>query len=299
MSNSNIHQIANFVQLKKLVTENLTVIIGLTCPDTQKASKIMVRKFLKEKSKLFPLIQFVYMELSEDQIDTTKLEIVSKDYDSYPLVYHIRDGNKILCGVEAADYESTYDSFDEVAPYYKKEMEDFAESVSNKRGKKANTVKKTKRAKVVINVSSDQTDSESEIEIEKESGGSRGSRGSKEATIESEENNSQKAKTSEQSQNQKEMDPAFKAAVEREKYYAIEDAYDDMQKKLFDEVKDRIKIEQKEAEEEKKAMKKKAKSKSKSGKRQEEKKPSKPQRDQIGPSSKTKGKQVVRRNRRR
>jgi hypothetical protein len=250
----------------------------------------MVRKFLKEKSKLFPLIQFLYMELSEEQIDTTKLEIVSKDYDSYPLVYHIRDGNKILCGVESADYESTYESFDEVAPYYKKEMEDFAESTNNKRKKK------TKRAKVVINVSSDQTDSESEIEIEKESGGSRGS---KEATIESEENDSQKVKTSEQNQNQKEMDPAFKAAVEREKYYAIEDAYDDMQKKLFDEVKDRIKIEQKEAEEEKKAMKKKAKSKSKSGKRQEEKKPSKPQRDQIGPSSKTRGKQVVRRNRRR
>jgi len=69
MSDRNIHQITEFSQLKKLVSENLTVVIGFTCPSTTKSERIMIKKFLKRKSEHFPLIQFVFMELGEEQIE--------------------------------------------------------------------------------------------------------------------------------------------------------------------------------------------------------------------------------------
>ena len=308
MSNRNIHQITDFSHLKRLVSENLTVIIGFICPSTSKSERIMVKKFLKRKSELFPLIQFVYMELTENQIETTRLDIIDQDMDVYPMIYHIRDGNKVLCEIKSADQEAIYEAFDEVAPYYKAEMEEFARSVKDKKkSKSAKSAKnaKAKKSKVVINIAKSKdrqtadNDSESEIEIDQNAGDD-------EMNEDYDQNNSEQTKSDQGSQKTKKvntdkanMDPEMKAAIEREKFYAIEDAYDKIQEELFEEVKDRIRLEQKEAEEEeKKAKKAKGKSKDKSGsKGKRGKQVDRPQHDQIGPASNKQGGNVRRRRR--
>ena len=255
------------------------------------------------------------MDLTDNQIEGTKLEIVSDDYDAYPLIYHIRDGNKILCKVESADPESTYESFDAVEPYYRQEMEEYT---FNNRSKKQG--KKQKKAKVILNISNSNSDSESEIEIDevqRGAGGSGGSGGSGESresreSIESNDPNetsktNPKLKSNPNPNPTKDEDPQMKAAIEREQYYALEEYYGNMQKDLFEEIKNRIKIEKK-AEVEgdsdnesgsKNSRKiKKSKSKDKEAEKQKQmRQPEKPQTDQIGPSSK-KTQQNVRRRRR-
>jgi hypothetical protein len=283
MSNKNIHQITDFSHLKRLVSENLTVVIGFICSTTSKSERIVVKKFLKRKSELFPLLQFVYMELTDRQIENTKLDIIDQDYDSYPMIYHIRDGNKVLCEVKSADSDAIYESFDQVAPYYRSEMEEFARSVKQKSGSKS---KKSKKSKIVINVATNKNnadneeDSESEIEIDRQDD---------EMEDTEDQDNSKSV--------QKQVDPETKAAIEREKFYAIEEAYDQIQESIFEEVKERIRIEQKEAEEEKKARKSKSKDKNSSDKKKK-KQPDKPQHDRIGPSSKSKNGSAARRRRR-
>jgi hypothetical protein len=248
------------------------------------------------------------MELTENQIETTRLDIIDRDMDEYPMIYHIRDGNKVLCEVKSADQEAIYESFNEVAPYYKAEMEEFARAAKEKKANKSKrSGSKTKKSKVVINVAKSNSkqsvdnSSESEIEIDQNAG-------NEEINEDYDQNNSEQTKSDQGSQKSKsdqskadkaKMDPEMKAAIEREKFYAIEDAYDKIQEHLFEEVKDRIRIEQKEAEEEeKKAKKAKANSKDKSGsKGKRGKQMDRPQHDQIGPAPSKQGRNVRRRRR--
>lgn len=245
------------------------------------------------------------MDLTDNQIEGTKLEIVSDDYDAYPLIYHIRDGNKILCKVESADPESTYDSFDAVEPYYRQEMEEYT---FNNRSKKQG--KKQKKAKVILNISNSNSDSESEIEIDevqRGAGGSGGSRESRESIESNDPNETSKTnpKLKSNPNPDKDEDPQMKAAIEREQYYALEKYYGNMQKDLFEEIKNRIKIEKKaegdsdnESGSKNSRKIKKSKSKDKEAEKQKQmRQPEKPQTDQIGPSSK-KTQQNVRRRRR-
>jgi hypothetical protein len=295
MANRNIHQITDFSQLKKIVSKNLTVVIGMICSTTSNESKIMVKKFLKRKAELFPLVQFVFINLSDEQIQHTKLEIVSDDYDLYPLIYHIRDGNKIACKVENADYESTYGSFNQIAPYYTKDMEHYTQTLKAKKAKKSN---------VIMNLSN--SDSESQIEIDdtqKQNAESIDMQNNPDNTNNT--NNDDKP-------NNNEPDPQVKMYIEREKYHALEEKYNDMQKELFENIKQRVKIEKKARKEEEKEnkneKKEKEKSTSKSKNRKNrnkndndddndnEKHIEPPKRDQIGTSSKAK--QSVRRGRR-
>jgi hypothetical protein len=226
MSSKNIRQVADFSQLKIVVSENLTVVIGMVCPVSSTESKVMIKKFLKRKAELYPLIQFVYMELTENQIETTKIGLVSSDYDMYPLIYHIRDGNKILCEVERADIESTYESFDAIKPHYEREMQEFKRSIKNK------------KAKVVINLPGSELESEIEIDDKNNSNdGDSAEIGFDESNKQNESNKSIKPNKS------SDVDPQTKISIDKETYRAIENKYGDMQNSLFEEIKLRYKIE--------------------------------------------------------
>lgn len=266
VNNHNIQQITDFSVLKNIVSNNLTVVIGLTCPESTTEAKIMIKKFLKRKSELFPLIQFVYMDLSADQILKTKLEIVKKDYDLYPLVYYIRDGNKILCTVTGCTEELAYETFDELSPIFKREMKEFSEKAKNiqttKTTKTNKTTKSAKKSNVIFNI-----DSEAEIEIEKAKDSdvsmvnhnpnlNPNPNSNPNSNLNS--NLNPNAKTG--ADEKEELDPQTKMAIEREKMMAIEKEYNKMQKKMLNEVKNRIKIER---HEEKEKMKEKDKDKEK------------------------------------
>jgi hypothetical protein len=118
--NTNIYEVKKLVDLKNIIKSNTTVIIGFTLNDTPTDLKITIRKFLKRKSKSFPLIKFIYMEVNNT--DRNTLNILQGEDESFPKIFHIRNGDTILCQVDAATEESIYESFGAVEKYYIDEM---------------------------------------------------------------------------------------------------------------------------------------------------------------------------------
>lgn len=123
MNRRNIYEVTNLFDLKTLMQNNLTVILGFTTPYNTDKEKAVVRKFLKRKSEIFPLITFVYMEVSDK--DRQTLNILKFDKEEFPKVYHIRDGKDILVDVPHADLNSLVESFSEVEKYYIAEMKEY------------------------------------------------------------------------------------------------------------------------------------------------------------------------------
>ena len=148
---TNILQVTNLSDLKQIMKTRVTVILGLTTPHTSKELKVIVRKFLKRKSEIFPLITFVYMEVSDD--DRQTLNILRGNIASYPKIYHIRDGNNIILTLESATEDDIYESFGEVEHLYINEMNQF--------NNKNNTGKNTGKNK--------EADNDTEISIKDDS----------------------------------------------------------------------------------------------------------------------------------
>jgi len=121
-SSNNIWEATNITDLATLLRSYNTVILGLVLPETHDSDKVMIRKFLKDKSKKFNQLIFVYMVVPKECMG--KLGIINLDRATYPLIYHIRNGNNILVAVERADTESIYGSFSEVERYYIDEMKE-------------------------------------------------------------------------------------------------------------------------------------------------------------------------------
>lgn len=253
MSSQNIHQVADFSQLKQIVTTNMTVIIGMVCYSTSHESKVMIKKFLKRKSELYPLIQFVYMDLSVDQVENASLSIIPNHAEKYPIVHHIRDGNNIVCTVPSAIKEDVYESFEQLAKYYKKEMLEFQANVEA-RGSKSNRKSKTEKRASRVERDDNATgaaagaaagaDSESEIEMEDRSSdvSNRATKTKPHVVMEDEEQNATNA--------DQQITPQIKAALDRQKFKALEKRYGKLQKGLYEEIKIRMRIEKEEAEEE-------------------------------------------------
>jgi len=127
--NTNIYEVKKLVDLKNIIKNNVTVIIGFTLNDTPSDLKIIIRKFLKKKSKLFPLIKFIYMEVNNTERNT--LNILQGDDESFPKIFHIRNGDTILCQVDSATEDSIYESFGAVEKYYINEMNN-KDEINNK-----------------------------------------------------------------------------------------------------------------------------------------------------------------------
>lgn len=117
---TNIIQVTNLIDLKYILSTNLTTICGFVTNETSDKLKIFIKKFLKQKSKLFPLITFVYMVVSDS--DRNTLNILKGELSDYPKFYHIRNGKDILVMVNSADVESIEESFKNVEPYYIDDM---------------------------------------------------------------------------------------------------------------------------------------------------------------------------------
>lgn len=127
MSRSNIVEVTNLQDLKEIMESCVTVIMGFTTPHTSKELKIVVRKFLKRKAEQFPLITFVYMEVSDE--NRTTLNILRGGPEDYPKIFHIRDGNNFLVAVNAATEETIYESFAAAEQFYIKEMKEFQKKI--------------------------------------------------------------------------------------------------------------------------------------------------------------------------
>ena len=120
--NTNIMEVSNLTDLKKIVSSHITIIIGFTLPSTPQKLKIIIRKFLKQKSISYPTLTFVYMVVSDK--DRNTLSILKGDDCDYPKIYHIRDGKNILVEVLSATQETINESFNSVEKYYIDEIND-------------------------------------------------------------------------------------------------------------------------------------------------------------------------------
>lgn len=111
----NIWEIKNYKDIENILDIGKIVIIGLTVKENKNKEKIIIRKFLKEKSKEYKNINFVYMNVGE--FDFGKLNILDDNIDSYPMVYHLQLSD-ILVHVKCADKQSLDESFKAVEEYY-------------------------------------------------------------------------------------------------------------------------------------------------------------------------------------
>jgi hypothetical protein len=141
MGESNIIEVKNLMDLKSVMKTQSRIILGLTLPNTPNESKVMIRKFLKRKAAIFPLIMFVYMEVA-DEYRTTSLNILQGDDMIYPKVYHISNTDKgceLGVTVLEANNESINESFNNVEKYYINDMKLFKQRAENiKRDKELN-----------------------------------------------------------------------------------------------------------------------------------------------------------------
>jgi len=139
MSRSNILEVTNLSDLKSIIEMCVTVILGFTVHDTPNELKVQVRKFLKRKSEQFPLITFVYMEVSDE--DRKTLNILGGEPEDYPKIFHIRGGNTILVSVPSATVETMNESFAAVEDRYVKEMKVFQAMLKDETDKKSKFTK--------------------------------------------------------------------------------------------------------------------------------------------------------------
>lgn len=121
--NTNIFEITNLVDLKNIMMSKVTVIAGFTVPSTPDKLKIFIRRFLKRTAEKFPLLTFIYMEVSDE--NRTTLNILKGSIEDYPKIFHIRGGNTVLVSVNSATEETVVDSFKQVEKYYINEMKQF------------------------------------------------------------------------------------------------------------------------------------------------------------------------------
>lgn len=137
MDDSNIFEVTNLTDLKNIISSRISVALGLTIESSDPLKKIMIRKFLKKKSKKFPLLTFIYMIVPEK--DRNLINLFEGSDEDYPKMYYIRDGNKILLEAKSVDYVSIYESFKAIEPFYISEMKQFQKELIEQSSKSKNS----------------------------------------------------------------------------------------------------------------------------------------------------------------
>lgn len=99
------------------------IILGIVLETTPKSNQVIIKKFLKEKSKKFPNMKFLYFKAN--QKDLGKISLLDKDETKYPYVYHIYDTTNIFIKVHSANQQSLIEAFNEGEQYYKKNLQEY------------------------------------------------------------------------------------------------------------------------------------------------------------------------------
>ena len=133
MTRQNIWEIVTVNDLVKILKEheNKFVIVGLTLQDTPVDMIKMVKKFLKDYSKIYKNITFLYLNVLDK--DLGRINILKKDKSEYPFVYHIYNTSDIFVSVNRVNKQTLYESMYAVEKYYKKDLENYLSSLSNEK----------------------------------------------------------------------------------------------------------------------------------------------------------------------
>jgi ribosomal protein L30E len=119
----NIWEIVNVTDLVKILKENEQkfVIVALTLQNTPSDDIKLIKKFLKDYSKKYKNLTFLYFKVNDK--DLGRISLLKTDKSEYPFIYHIYDVNNIFVSVNRVNKNTLYESMGAVEEYYKKDLE--------------------------------------------------------------------------------------------------------------------------------------------------------------------------------
>lgn len=138
---TNIWEVTTVTDIVKILKSNPKkfVILGLSLSNAPKSEHKTIKKFLKDKAKLYPNMTFLFFKV--ESTDLGKISLLDSNVDTYPWVYHVYDYNNIFIKVNNANEETIYKSFEAGEQYYKKDLEDFLDNNSNNNNNNNNNKK--------------------------------------------------------------------------------------------------------------------------------------------------------------
>jgi hypothetical protein len=92
------------------------VIVGIVLESTPKIIQTEIKRFLKEKAKIFPNMKFLFFRANTK--DLGKISLLDKDETQYPYVYHVFDTSNIFIKVNCANKQTIYEAFKAGEQYY-------------------------------------------------------------------------------------------------------------------------------------------------------------------------------------
>jgi len=128
----NILEVVCVKDLSKILKEspNKFVIIGLVLDVNEKKIQSYIKKFLKEKSTIYPNMTFVFYKASKK--DFNKISLISDDSEEYPIIYSIFDSENVFVKVNMAEPATIIESFNAVKSYYDDDLVKYVEEKSTK-----------------------------------------------------------------------------------------------------------------------------------------------------------------------
>lgn len=116
---NNLWEIIDFDDLVYLLknAQNKFIVLSITTENTDNSIKKIIKKTIKEKSKLYPKVTFLLYKAKQQ--DFGKLQpMFDKDTTQYPKMFHIWNIQEIMTGVIAIDnkeiIESSFEDFHDV-----------------------------------------------------------------------------------------------------------------------------------------------------------------------------------------
>jgi hypothetical protein len=106
MPSNNLWEIFKFDDLKKILrnSEKKFVVLAIITRDTSDPIRIMLKKFIKEKSKVYPRVTFLFYKAEKSDFGGLAPMFNENESDTlFPKLYHIYNVMHILSGVERVD----------------------------------------------------------------------------------------------------------------------------------------------------------------------------------------------------
>ena len=114
-----------------------------------------IKKFLKEKSQIYPNMTFVFYKVTKK--DFNKISLISDEPEEYPIIYSIFDSENVFVKVNMAEPATIIESFNAVKSYYDDDHNKYLEEKS---------IKPTKPAKTKLDSESETSSKLSKQELE-------------------------------------------------------------------------------------------------------------------------------------
>ena len=137
----NIWEVVCVSDLIKILKDSTLqfVIVGIVLESTPKTIQTEIKRFLKEKAKLFANMKFLFFRANTK--DLGKISLLDKDESQYPYIYHVFDTSNIFIKVNCANKQTIYEAFKAGEQYYIDNLKKYIaeKQLENEEKKETNT----------------------------------------------------------------------------------------------------------------------------------------------------------------